>query len=900
MKFKQYRRLTNILDLYYQKKVNEELTQRHFHQNEDISITEYFSLIQHYTIHPVQFTLPGTSNESFIIYSAVQSSVYKKLFWVEKISKETFSQYDGYLLFPIPFSQMKVSTALFHCSDGLYIDETLVCNGIKDCSEGTDEENCICSNYSKVSLSVCKYNHCSKSKRCPCSDYFYQCSSFPFCIPYLLVCDGHKDCQQGEDEICSDSIQKVKIVFQKSLSNTSFKCFTGRNHIPISFVDDLVPECPISFEDEAQYYNLLTNPHHKSSPCSNSNELPCVSGHNYCFPLSKLCVYDFSTNSLKLRYCRNGAHLHNCTYFQCLGYFKCPISYCIPFDLVCNGNWDCPEGHDEHNCFTYSCSHLFKCKNQNKCLHISKVCDKNRDCIYGDDELSCVSGYSFFCPSQCTCFSQSIVCDHLNHIKHEKMWDFMKHFKCYSCTLKFSDIHFPSITFLDIKDHFPEQLCISTATKNPFLSSLRKLDMSLNKITTVKGSCLNSLQSLKILYLQVNRIDSIEDKSFNSLRNLKILDLSYNKIKKLTKGIFIGLHNVAVINLTVNLVTSINVNTFSSIHQNTVHSFNKQVCCMAGPWLKCKVNKDDFSNVCVDLLSNKGLAQMCSFTGTFTVLTNLISVIIHIELFPQLQTNKFFTLGLSLIDCLYRMYLLIITCTNWYYKGYHAGAEYTWRQSFVCKASSFMTLVSLITSPIILLVLVLARFCVIQWPMNSKFKSEIFSKRIILAVILSIFSCCFILAVSFMYGSGNHVPMGVCLLLYKSGELSKFILFTSLLVICVQMICLMSNMTLTVLIIHALLKHSVASPSSKRSTHKQIIIRLLLPMFTSMCCWIPSSVVFFLPLVGNQVSNNFLGWVIVVVVPINFIADPIFYSILTPNMIECFSITWSSLRSHKY
>ena len=372
-----------------------------------------------------------------------------------------------------------------------------------------------------------------------------------------------------------------------------------------------------------------------------------------------------------------------------------------------------------------------------------------------------------------------------------------------------------------------------------------KLDMSFNRITAMKSSCLKSFKSLKILYLQVNRIGIIEDKSFISLRSLNILDLSLNKIKKLTKEIFIGLDNVAVINLTANLVVIINVNTFSSLHQKTVHSLNRQVCCMAGPWLKCKVNKDDFSNFCVDLLSKKGLAQICWFTGTFTVLTNLISVIIHIKLFSQLQTNKFFTFALSLFDCLYGMYLLTITSANLYYQGYYAGAEYTWKQSFVCKTSSFMTLVSLITSPIILIVLVMARFCVIQWPMTSKFKTEVFSRRIILAVILTIFCCCFILTFSFLYGFEGPVPTGLCLLLYNTGKLSKFILFTSLLVICVQMICLMSIMILTVLIIHAFIKHSVATPSVKRRKNKHIIIQLLLAMFTSMCCWIPSSVVFF-------------------------------------------------------
>ena len=730
--------------------------------------------------------------------------------------------------------------------------------------------------------------------------FFYQCSSFQICIPYQFVCDGHNDCQQGEDENCSGITSKIKTGSQHTSNNETFKCLMTGKSIPPSFLDDFVPECPTSFEDEVQYYNLLTAPYQSSTPCTNITELPCVPGHNYCFPLNKLCIYDFHHNSLQLKYCRNGAHLHNCTHFQYLGYFKCPLSYCIPFDLVCNSNWDCPGGHDEHKCLSHSCVHLFRCKNQNKCLHFAKVCDESKDCIYGDDELLCVSGYSLSCPLQCVCFVQSIVCEYLNHFKYQKIWGFIKYFKCYKCTLKISDIPFSSlvnIKFLDIKNHFSKHICINKEANNSIFLFLRKLDMSFNKITIMQSSCLESLQSLKILYLQVNRIVCVRDKAFNKLRSLKILDLSYNKITKLTKQIFHGLHSVTVIILTANLITSINADTFNSIPHFTVHSLNKQVCCMSGSWLKCKVKNNEFSN-CNDLLSKKGLSKMCWFIGTLTCLMNLTSIAIHVKLFSQLQTNKFFTLFLSVVDCLYGMYLLIISFADLHYRGHYAGAEYMWKQSYACKTSSFMTLLSFIASPMILFIIVLARFCVIKWPMTSKFKYEGFSRKLTFTVLVATVSFCFILVVSFIFGPENHVPSEVCLLLYTTGQLSKLILFSSLLVICVQIFCLISNVTLNVLPIVALVKHSITSQSLKKGKDKQIIINLLYVMFTNICCWIPSTTVFILPFAGYQVSSNLLAWIVITVVPINAIANPILFSILTPTMIRWVSNVCSSLRNH--
>ena len=403
------------------------------------------------------------------------------------------------------------------------------------------------------------------------------------------------------------------------------------------------------------YHNSLASHYHFKFPCNSSYEIPCIPGHGYCFPLSKLCIYELKQNSSQLKYCRNGAHLYNCTNFQCPGYFKCSLSYCVPIDLVCNNNWDCPGGHDEYNCASHSCSHLFKCKNQRKCLHLSKVCDKSEDCTYGDDETSCSPSYLFPCPLHCTCFAQSIVCDHLNQINQKDTWGSIKYFKCYSCTIKFSTnqfLFFLNIRFLDIKYHSSTHICINKDKNNYIFSSLRKLYMSFNTMFIVKSFCFFSLQNLEILYLQQNRISCVEDRAFCTLVNLKILDLSYNRITKLTKGIFCGLHNVAVINLTANLITTVSKNTFRSIHYKTVHSLNRKVCCMSGSWLKCKVKNDIFSN-CNDLISSNVAGQMCWFTGTVTVMLNLISIFIHTKHFFQLHSNKFFTLSLSLVDCLY-------------------------------------------------------------------------------------------------------------------------------------------------------------------------------------------------------------------------------------------------------
>ena len=256
--FKKYSNVTNLLNTYEILKYNSIFTIFDFDQNVNASYFECFSLIQHFFMQPIQFILPFSSHNILLAYTAVHSSMYGKLNWISKIhrSNKTISQYEGYLLFPAPLSQFKVPATLFKCSDGSYIDETLVCNGMNDCNERNDEQNGICKNES--SYLVCKFNCYSNLEKCTCSDFFFQCSSSQVCIAYLLVCDGHNDCQHGEDEICSSNISKNTGESPNMLHNETdlFKCTTSGFSILMSYVDGLIPDCPNSFEDELQYFSF--------------------------------------------------------------------------------------------------------------------------------------------------------------------------------------------------------------------------------------------------------------------------------------------------------------------------------------------------------------------------------------------------------------------------------------------------------------------------------------------------------------------------------------------------------------------------------------------------------------------------------------------------------------------
>ncbi|GFY72801.1 gastric intrinsic factor [Trichonephila inaurata madagascariensis] len=81
------------------------------------------------------------------------------------------------LLFPT-FIQGSCPNEQFRCRDGNNcIDSSWVCNGEKDCRDGSDERFCD-----------------------PCSYEQFRCADKNHCVTFRAVCDGNQDCPDGSDE----------------------------------------------------------------------------------------------------------------------------------------------------------------------------------------------------------------------------------------------------------------------------------------------------------------------------------------------------------------------------------------------------------------------------------------------------------------------------------------------------------------------------------------------------------------------------------------------------------------------------------------------------------------------------------------------------------------------------
>ena len=612
--------------------------------------------------------------------------------------------------------------------------------------------------------------------------------------------------------------------------------------------------------------------------------------------MNKLCVFEFQYNTTILRHCRNGAHLYNCTYFQCSEHFKCQMSYCTPFELICDGKWDCPQGDDEINCQSFSCPNLFKCKNQTKCLHLSKICNKNNDCQFGDDELWCIHDSLLVCSKKCKCFSQSIICSHLNEFLYDHIWITIKYFKCFGCNIlhgssnQFSS--FQSIIFLNIKNYLFSSSCISKDNSISIIFSLKHLDISFNRLTTTRSFCFFSLKNLTIFHLQHNLISNVAENSFYLLFSLQLLDLSRNKITKLKRNMFNGLPNIKILNLTFNQIMHVSIDTFKDVSPYSVHSYNVKVCCMSGSWQKCKVKEDAFS-YCDNLLSDKYLRYLCWLIAILAFLLNIISFLLHTKNFKS-QKNTFPTGYLALVDWCFGIYLLIIASADSYYKGNYVGYELTWKGYYICKVAAFFALTSMVVSPMILCLMMVGRYCVIQWPLTSKYKSKTYVKTIV-QVFLIVGVCLCIIFISVTFGIiGKDIPTGICLPIYISEDQVLLILLISLGVILVQTCCLFLILILSFLLLTTLkrMEHTTRL-QNKNAKSVKVAKHLILVIVTNMCCWIPSDIVLILALVGYDVSNHLLSWVTLIVIPINSVLDPLLFTISTQEVRQALTNLWN-------
>ncbi|OQV19298.1 putative Atrial natriuretic peptide-converting enzyme [Hypsibius exemplaris] len=335
----------------------------------------------------------------------------------------------------------------FRCRNTQCVPTRAKCDGVFNCFDGSDEENCagnvgnfVCDGgLLKSRLNVwcngvtdCQ-DHSDEPTNCTCIPGQFQCGNGR-CIPEYQLCDFTDNCLDGSDEAnCSVACTNENNLF--SCPGVDGRCLAS------SQLCDGTTDCP----DASDEINCIASKGLRSldsmNACNRKGHFSCgPPSADVCVPLTAWCdqVTDCENQSDEPANCSSTCpnNSFQCDGLRCLstgsrcdGKADCldrtdetdcpcrddqlplPNSACLDARLFCNGIRDAADGSDEEWC---------TCKDRLRRTDPKKLCDAVVDCPDASDEMSCgkCSVSQFYCIKSQQCVFRNQTCDGQSDCQH--------------------------------------------------------------------------------------------------------------------------------------------------------------------------------------------------------------------------------------------------------------------------------------------------------------------------------------------------------------------------------------------------------------------------------------------------------------------------------------------------
>ena len=547
------------------------------------------------------------------------------------------------------------------CDDGTCVHDSLVCDGKPHCHHGEDEADCqhICSDHSHSCMS-----HCHHRDLCSCSSEYFQCLSGG-CVPLQKLCDKLIHCTDGSDE--PETCVYLK---PENLGHTSVS-LSANNYINNLIQQNIEIQHKCSYNNDV-LHNVNYRMYAKMSTCvppswSSDIRFLCNSANmldrvmHPSFSLDRICIYDHDCDDNYTSHCFNGYHLLKCEHTYCVRRFKCPSSYCISFDHICN-----------------------------------KVCD----CLHCEDESICKE---LLCPGMVLIsqMESGLKCStNLAELKHTMNRRQVIHRKGLNITDDFPVfIHLEDVENATGLISSPEivvyckvwhsNFSVSDVTLFHRMVSIRRLLLPYNSIETLDESMFSAMSLLAVLDLSHNFITSLSQITFCSLQNLEYIALHHNRIISVQISTFTYNSFIQVLLLDSNNVSPQSVNVDGSIpYLYRLSSDIPRLCCAFDTVDFCSPPFPLFMS-CSNLITSKALVVLGWLVGlTTSLLCVCCLVLLAYKCFsPDTKTPSFvmlFSMNLSLAELVTSLCLLSYSVINVVFDDIFGIIADHWRYSWQC------------------------------------------------------------------------------------------------------------------------------------------------------------------------------------------------------------------------
>ncbi len=742
---------------------------------------------------------------------------------------------EGFSIFVSEKQKIVVGSNIFNCSLGGYVSIVNRCDGQTDCMEDDADE-------------------------------------------YLCHCDERTDMEIMPDRLCSSISYKQSNKGCGHLYHVSQKgecklfAFSEENYSEKT-------QAGVQRTDGIRDFTMQTMQNVTVQTCAHHSKLLCSGHEPVCFSISHICLFEINMNGTLLP-CSFGGHLEKCQEFHCNAKFKCRYSYCIPWEYVCNGIWECSSGDDEFNAVCISrqnCEVMYKCKGTwQMCIHLGNVCDGKENCPNNDDEQFCEL-HKVTCPQMCACLGFAVSCDNTTIIFEEVVKTFvaLRVAKSRVQNLNISFCKFSNLKFIALLESGISRLC-----PNTFPKQLVLLDISINNIQSVEMNCYCSFDNLEGIILDNNEIVFIHKISFVNLPSLSVLSLRRNLLVTVSEDLLFPHLSLKVLDLRENFFSQICVDAFNTIKIEFIVTGDYHICCIAPENTKCTANTPWFVS-CSDLLPETTMRAFFIVISSLGFALNGLSILTHSLTW---QNNRAFSVHVFFInsgDTLCCIYLLIIWVADLVFQDVFFVAERQWQSSYSCFSAFGLIIWFTLSTQFFLVVLSFSRLLVIICPLKTRFKQislwiQSLSMFSIISFLISLASS---IGVKFVK---TKLPTSLCLPFVDPENSFVFIEIMIWISVIGQTLT-----SLVLIVLHVALVHNISQSLKqmrKVKSHEDSMVMLVLQLVTitlsNMLCWFPANGVFLAAMFLSRYPMDLLIWSTVGSMPLNSVINPLIFSVL--------------------